>query len=491
MDFTNQWHYLLAMAPEIVLIGFAIGLLLFGVSRDKSQDSMKNRDLGWIALLGVAVSAFGNGWLYASASSSSQGIVTVDTYSLLANWILLLSLAMVILISVPYVERQKLQAPEYFALLMFGTVGLMVMSASLDLMLIFIGLEIASISIYALVAIDQRSSRGAEAGLKYFLLGAFSTGIFLYGVALIYGATSSVNLVAIADTFVDGQSNELMLLVGTIMLAVGFCFKVSVVPFHMWTPDAYEGAPLPVTAYMSVAVKSGAFLTFYRVFSVYLEGAHHSWSEVLWGLSILTMVGANLIALTQNNIKRLLAYSGIAHSGYLLMTLVANNATSQSGLLFYLTAYVLSSLGLFAGIVFVSNQSETNVDVENYSGLGVNYPFIAFALTVFLLSLGGFPGTGGFIGKVLILQGSLESGHISLAVALVLSTLISYGYYLRIVWLMWMKDPLAQDADNPSSPIVVPLILQLLLVFTLVSVIYLGLLPGQWIEFVESIAIGK
>jgi NADH-quinone oxidoreductase subunit N len=203
------------------------------------------------------------------------------------------------------------------------------------------------------------------------------------------------------------------------------------------------------------------------------------------------MVGANLIALTQNNIKRLLAYSGIAHSGYLLMTLVANNATSQSGLLFYLTAYVLSSLGLFAVIVFVSNQSETNVDVENYSGLGVNYPFIAFALTVFLLSLGGFPGTGGFIGKVLILQGSLESGHISLAVALVLSTLISYGYYLRIVWLMWMKDPLAQDADNPSSPIVVPMILQLLLVFTLVSVIYLGLLPGQWIEFVESIAIGK
>jgi len=491
MDFTKQWHYFLAMAPEILLTVFAITVLLFGVSRGRNGRIKEVRNLGCISLLGIATAGLANYILYTTNVSSPQGIVAVDAYSLVANWILLLSVGLTILISIPYVERQELQAPEYFALLLFCSVGLMVMSASLDLMLIFIGLEIASISVYALAAIDQRSPRGSEAGLKYFLLGAFSTGIFLYGVALVYGATSSVNLIEIAGAVTTGSANESMLLIGTIMLAVGFCFKVSIVPFHMWTPDVYEGSPLPVTAYMSVAVKAGAFLTFFRVFAVHLEGVHYSWSDVLWCLSILTMVGANLVALTQNNIKRLLAYSGIAHSGYLLITIIANNATSQSGLLFYLTAYVLGNLGLFAGITFVSDQSEDNLEVENYSGLGSNYPFIALTLTIFLFSLGGFPGTGGFIGKVLILQGALEDNYIFLCVALVLSTLISYWYYLRIAWLMWMKDPLAQTKDESSSPVPMPAILRSILIFTSLLIIYLGIFPSKWIEFVGLASLMK
>jgi len=491
MDFTQNWHYLVAMAPEIVLTGFAITVLLIGVSRSRTGEAKLVQKLGSISLLGIATAGLANYILYTVFDSSSQGIVAVDSYSLFANWILLLSLGLAILISIPYVERQGLQAPEYFALLMFCSVGLMVMSASLDLMLIFIGLEIASISVYALAAIDQRSSRGSEAGLKYFLLGAFSTGIFLYGVALIYGATSSVNLIEIADVIATGSPNEGMLLIGAIMLAVGFCFKVSIVPFHMWTPDVYEGSPLPVTAYMSVAVKAGVFLTFFRVFAVYLEGVHYSWSNVLWCLSVFTMIGANLVALTQNNVKRLLAYSGIAHSGYLLITLIANNATSQSGLLFYLSAYVLGNLGLFAGIAFVSNQSEEKLDVESYAGLGIKYPFVALALTVFLFSLGGFPGTGGFIGKVLILQGALQDNYIFLCVALVLSTLISYWYYLRIAWFMWMKDPLDQSGDesSPSGPS--PLMLRSILIFTSVLIVFLGIFPSKWIEFVGFAALIK
>jgi len=489
MNFANQWNYFVALGPQAILTVFAIGILLIGVNRQEENTNSTCWNLGWIALMGVLSATIMNGILYTVVKPSYQGIVAVDGYSILANWVLLIGLAMAILISVGYVDRQRLQAPEYFCLLLFSTIGLMLMTASLDLILIFIGLEIASISVYALAAIDQRSPRGAEAGLKYFLLGAFSTGIFLYGVALIYGATSSVNLLGIEAAVAAGTSSPAMLLTGVIMLAVGFCFKVSVVPFHMWTPDVYQGAPLPITGYMSVAIKVGAFLTFFRVFGVYLDGLHESWSGVFWWLAVITMISGNLIALTQNNIKRLLAYSGIAHSGYLLITLQANNPTSESGLLFYLTVYSLANLGLFAGMIFVANQGETKVEIDNYAGLGVKYPFVALSLTLFLFSLAGFPGTGGFIGKVLILRGALEEHYIGLSLTLVLGTLISYWYYLRIAWFMWMKDPANDPLHDTSSTSGVPVMLRVVLIFAFVLIIYTGLFPSQWIDLMEAVTL--
>ena len=486
MNFLNQWNYFLALGPQAILTAFAIGILLFGVSKDNNSDEHQGWLLGRISLAGVIAAGIVNAGLYPFADRLSDGIVAVDRYALFSNWVLLLGSAMAILISISYVEKQRIQVPEYFALLLFSTVGLMLMTASLDLMLVFIGLEIASISVYALASIDQRSPKGSEAGLKYFLLGAFSTGIFLYGVALIYGSTGSANLTEILNATVDADDTGVMLITGVIMLAVGFCFKVGVVPFHMWTPDVYQGSPMPITGYMSVAIKAGAFFTFYRIFGIYLDNIQFAWATVFWWLALLTMIGANLVALVQNNVKRLLAYSGIAHSGYLLITVLANNTTSESGLLYYLAVYTVANMGLFAGFVVVANHSEHQVEVSDYAGLGNKQPFIAMALTVFLLSLGGFPATGGFIGKILILRGALEDHYLSLAIALVISTLISYWYYLRLAWFMWMKDQDETSNADKAPKVKIPLVLKLVLALSLVLIVYAGIFPSQLIGFIET-----
>ena len=360
---------------------------------------------------------------------------------------------------------------------------MMWMAAARDLIVIFLGLEVMSVAVYALSAFNRRDRRSAEAGLKYFLLGAFSTGFFLYGIALTYGATGSTNVAFIAESVASGAAQPGLLVFGVAMLAIGFGFKVAAVPFHMWTPDVYEGAPSPVTAFMSGAVKAAAFAAFLRVFFTAFEGVHDAWGPILWGLAAITMVAANLIALVQTGMKRMLAYSSIAHAGYLLVAITAANETAAAGLLFYLLVYTIMNIGAFAVVIAVGGQGEENPLIEDYAGLGARQPLLGVLLTVFLLSLAGFPGTGGFIAKIYLLRGALGAELWGLSVLLVLTTVVSYYYYLRVAWYAWMRDPI--DAEKHGR-VFVPLPMRIALVGGAAVVLWLGIFPGSALALAQA-----
>ena len=493
LDFSSQLHYFWALLPEFVLCFWAIGVLLAGVSgaRDqrKSHEGAEapSMDLGLWALAGLAATAMVNGWLYGVSEVGTAGVVTVDRFRLFANWIFLGAAAFGVVMSFTYVYRQRLQAGEFYGLILLSTAGMMFMVAARDLMVLFLGLEVMSISVYALTAFNRRDRRSAEAGLKYFLLGAFSTGFFLYGIALVWGATGSTNIAQIGTAISSGAAHTGLLLFGVALLGVGFAFKVSVVPFHMWTPDVYEGAPTPVTAFMSVAVKSAAFLAFLRVFMVAFSGVYESWYSVMWWLAALTMVVANLIALAQSNVKRMLAYSSIAHAGYLMVALTAANETAAAGALFYLMVYAIMNMGAFAVVVIVSNQGEENLMREDYAGLGAAQPLLGIFLTIFLLSLAGFPGTGGFMGKIYLLQAAADAKLWTLSVILVLTTVLSYFYYLRLAWFVWMREaPAGADHDR----LFIPLPMRVALVAGVALILLFGILPSGTMEFASNSIAG-
>ncbi len=483
LDFSHQAHFIVALAPEIILSVLGIVILLMGVSSRRPEGAETSADLGWISVLGILAAALANGWLYSVTEVGTHSMIALDGFALFSNWIILAGAALGILISQSYIDRQGLQAAEFYGLLIYSTVGLMIMAAARDLMVIFLGLEIMSVAVYVLAAINRRDRKSAEAGLKYFLLGAFSTGFFLYGIALVYGATGSTHVSAIAESIAGGTAHSALLVFGIALLAVGFSFKVSAVPFHMWTPDVYEGAPTPVTAFMSVTVKAGAFLAFLRVFSVGFPDAYESWWAVLWWMAVLTMVVANLVATVQVSVKRMLAYSGIAHAGYLMVAIVAANETAAAGLLFYLLTYTLMNIGAFGIVILVSGQGEERLEIEEYAGFGWRQPVLGVVFTVSLLSLAGFPGTGGFMGKVFLLQGAIEANLVYLSAILVLTTVASYWYYLRVAWYMWMKDA-PREASTQS--IEVPIAMRLALVICVVLIVYLGVFPGASMELARS-----
>ena len=486
LDFTHLAHFIVALAPEIILSVWGIIIILLGVG-PRSDGPRSSADLGWLSVAGILGAVLANGWLYGVTEVGTHSMIALDRYALFSNWIILSGAGLAILISQTYVQRQGLQAAEFYGLLIYSTVGLMIMAAARDLIVIFLGLEIMSIAVYVLAAINRRDPKSAEAGLKYFLLGAFSTGFFLYGIALVYGATGSTHISAIAESIAGGTAHGALLMFGIALLAVGFSFKVSAVPFHMWTPDVYEGAPTPVTAFMSVAVKAGAFLAFLRVFSVAFANLYGNWWAILWWLAVLTMVVANLIATVQVSVKRMLAYSGIAHAGYLMVAIVAANETAAAGLLFYLLIYTLMNIGAFGIVVLVSGHGEDRLEIQEYAGFGWRYPTLGIFFTVFLLSLAGFPGTGGFIGKVFLLQGAMEADLVYLSVILVLTTVASYWYYLRVAWAMWMGDPPSGIASQPVS---VPVGMRVALVTGVILIVYLGVFPGATMELARSSVTG-
>ena len=375
------------------------------------------------------------------------------------------------------------RAGEFYGLILLSTAGMMFMTGARDLIVIFLGLEVMSISVYALTAFNRRDRKSAEAGLKYFLLGAFATGFFLYGIALVYGATGSTNVFDIGRMVSSGKASSTLLTIGIAFLTIGFGFKVSAVPFHMWTPDVYEGAPAPVTAFMSAAVKAAAFVAFLRVFMVGFDGAYDTWYPIMWWLAAITMVAANLMALVQSSVKRMLAYSSVAHAGYLLVAITASNQAAAAGLLFYLLIYTVMNIGAFAIVIAVAHHAEERLQVEDYAGFGWAQPVIGLFLTVFLLSLAGFPGTGGFMAKIYLLQAAADAQLWYLMVVLVLTTIASYWYYLRVGWFMWMKP---QAAEGQHDRVVVPGPMRIALVASVAIVLYLGLFPDAVLEFARE-----
>jgi len=496
LDFSRGADYWWALLPEIVLCIWGMGVLIAGVSKrhkstgeDATGDPTLSgaADLGWLALFGVLGAAFANGWLYGVHEVGTDAMIAVDRFRLFANWILLTAAALTILISFAYVYRQRLQAGEFYGLILLATAGMMFMAAARDLIVIFLGLEVMSVGVYALTAFNRRDRKSAEAGLKYFLLGAFATGFLLYGIALVYGATGSTNVATIGAAVSAGTATPGLLAIGIAMLTIGFGFKVAAVPFHMWTPDVYEGAPAPVTAFMSAAVKAAAFVAFLRVIVVAFPDADDVWYPILWWLAALTMVAANFMALVQSNVKRMLAYSSIAHAGYLLVAVTASNTNAAAGLLFYLFVYTLMNTGAFAILIGVAHHSEERLQVEDYAGFGWVQPLLGVSLTIFLLSLAGFPGTGGFMGKIFLLQGAADAEQWRLAVILVLATVASYWYYLRLAWFMWMKAPAKPDQHDL---VVAPLPMQLALIVSVALVLYTGLFPGAALDFARASVSG-
>jgi NADH-quinone oxidoreductase subunit N len=487
IDFSNPAHYALALLPEIILTVWAMLVLLVDVFQKGDRSEPSSGLIVPLTLVGVLLAAAANGWVGTLQEATPIAMVALDSFRVFTNFIFLLSVVLFLLIAPHYLDQENMRLGELYVLVLFATVGMMIFAGARDLMLIFLGLELMSVPIYVLTGANRRDVRSAEGALKYFLLGAFSSAFFLFGIALVYGGAGTTNLALIGiEVGVDGLGANGLLLAGTALLAVGFGFKVSAVPFHMWTPDAYEGAPAPVTGFMAGAVKAAAFAAFLRVFLTAFPGLYDTWDAIAIWLAVLTMVFANLVALVEGNVKRMLAYSSIAHAGYLLVALAAGSRLGSASVLFYLVVYTLMTVGSFAVVMVVSQRGEQRLDLEAYSGLGWRRPFLAIAMTVFLLSLAGFPFTGGFIGKVFILRAAVEKGLVVLAVVLVLASLLSYFYYLRVAWYMWFRDGAAEGVTEEA--IVVTPGVKVALGVAVVGVLLLGIFPGQMLALAERSA---
>ena len=468
IDFSSQLDYLWALLPEAILSAGALALLVYdGFRRQRSSGAV-----GWGSLIVILLAAVANSWLMSVEEIGSTGMVAIDSFRIFTNFLFLGSTALIVLISFEYNVREGLTQGEFYALLLFAVVGMMLLAGSRDLILIFLGFELMSLAVYVLVGFNRRDPRSAEAALKYFLLGAFSSAFLLYGMALLFGSTSTTNL-GLVRQMLNPATIDLLAMAGIALLAIGFGFKVSAVPFHVWTPDAYEGAPTPVTAFLAAAIKAAAFAAFIRIFVVALGGVHAYWEQIIWVLAALTMIVPNLIALVQDNVKRLLAYSSIAHAGYLLVALIAANESGMASFLFYLVAYTAMIVGAFAIIQVLAGPGDGRQNLSDYAGLGWSHPWAAAALSVFLVSLAGLPPTGGFIGKFYILRASIEAGYVNLAVILVVTTLISYWYYLRVIVAMYMKPSTA-----PLGKVSWGVPMRAVLVVCAAITLYLGILPS-------------
>jgi len=479
IDYSTQLHYLWALLPEVVLSIGAMVVLLVDVFQREDRGGPSSPLVFWLAVGFTLATAVANGWLLTVEEVVPTGMIAVDAFRVFANYLFLLAVVLFLMMSGRYLDEERLRSGELYALILFATVGMMVFAGARDLMVVFIGLELMSVPIYVLTGVNRRDPRAAEGALKYFLMGAFSSAFFLFGVALVYGGTGTTNIALIGLTLgPEGLGSNALVVLGVAMLAVGFGFKVAAVPFHMWTPDAYEGAPTPVTALMAAAVKAAAFAAFLRVFLTAFPGLYGVWDAIAIWLAVLTMIAANLVALVEGNVKRMLAYSSIAHAGYLLVALAAATVTGAASFLFYLVVYTLMTMGAFAVVMVVGRRGEAHLDLEDYAGLGWTRPLLGVVMTIFMLSLAGFPFTGGFIGKVYILQAAVGRGLVWLAVVLVMTSLISYYYYLRVAWYMWFRDGEAAAGEG----IVVSTGTRVALIAAAGLVVLLGIFPGELLE---------
>ncbi len=428
---------LIALAPVLVLSVFAMGVLVLDLWAGKNKTLLMFISL--VGLLMTAISAFAKHPLPAFAFTDSY---IVDHLSIFFICIFTISSALTILLSFEYNERKGIKAGEYYALILLCTVGMIILASSTDLIMIFLGIEIVSICLYVLAGFRRDDPVSNEAALKYFLLGAFATGFLLYGMTLIYGSTGSTNLFKISGFIkTEGAQSNPLILMGIVLLVIGFGFKVAAVPFHMWAPDVYQGSPTPVTAFMAVGPKAAAFAAFFRVFTEAIPDISLSWEILLCIIAVLSMFVGNLGAIMQTNIKRMLAFSSISHAGYLLIAVIAKSSLAGSGLLFYMLAYAFTTFGAFGIIILLGKKEEENLELENYSGLAYKHPILALSMTVFLLSLGGLPPFAGFVAKFYIFSAAIEEGFVTLVVIAVLNSAISFYYYLKVVVFMYMKEP--------------------------------------------------
>jgi NADH-quinone oxidoreductase subunit N len=474
----------LPILPLLVVTVAAMIVLLVGV-RVSDRDS---EGLGWLSIVAIAIAFATSLPLLGSQQVTFSGALVADSYTAFFYEVILLAAAVIVLMSLDYVADEALPGAEYYALVLFATAGMMLMAAAGDLIIVFLGLETMSISVYILAGLARTQARSNEAALKYFLLGAFSTGFLLYGIALIYGATGTIRLEALSTIIAHGSTSP-MLLLGVGLLLIGFGFKVAAVPFHMWTPDVYEGAPTSVTAFMAVGVKLAAFAAFLRVFLVHLAGVQGDWSMVLWVLAVLTMTTGNIVALMQTNLKRMLAYSAIAHAGYILVGMTAGNPVAGAAVLYYLLGYSFTNLGAFAIIIALARRGHPHELISDLRGLGTREPVLAAAMSLMLLSLVGVPPLAGFVGKFLIFSAAIGTGYVWLVVIAVVNSVTSAYFYLRPLVAMYTDQGGAEVVRIRSRPGLIAAI-----AIAVIATIAIGIYPQPYMAASTSAftsALGK
>lgn len=498
--------------PEGILTLFACAALVVDVMLPRDR----KRVVAWISLAGVGLSFVSLWILYTNIVSKGTprtaffDMIVLDSYAVVFKSIFLIGAALSILLSIKYLDIEGEQRGEYYGLILFSVVGMMFMASSVDLLALFISLELMAVSVYILVGYFRRDKKSNEASMKYFLLGAFSSGVLLYGISMIYGLTGSTNLAKIAAAIpvVAGTAfnpfgaqtppdMRYLLLMAMILMAAGMFFKVAAVPFHMWAPDAYEGAPTSITAFMSVGVKAASFAMFGRLFLYGLPDLRGSiagdatngipslpgWALLLGVVSAITIVWGNLGALTQNNTKRLLAYSSISHAGYTLLGLIAGNQTGYTGFVIYLFIYTIMNLGVFGCIIALRRRGIIGDRIEDLNGLMKKAPGLTVMMTIFLLSLGGIPPTAGFIGKFYLFAGLIETGNpwlVRLAILAVLMSAVSLYYYIRFIRAMYI------EGETEPEPVTLAPSLRVALVAAAALVIYIGVFPQRLIDFTQK-----
>ena len=457
--------------PEIVLAVFGMLVMVVDALWDERRSQ---RVLGTVALIGCLAALAASLYQAQYPGLGFWNMVRVDSFSIFFHFLVAAVAAVVVLTSFEYMRVQEIRAGEYYALILFGAVGMSLMSSAVELVLIFIALEISSISTYVLAGFRRQFAISSEASLKYFLLGSFATAFFLYGVALMFGATGSTSIETIANVL---RSNNVPVLadVGVALMFVGLGFKVAAAPFHVWTPDVYEGSPAPVVGFMSTAPKAAAFAVLLRImFESHAPG--RTW--LIWVTAALSMTLGNIGALVQDNVKRLLAYSSIAHAGYLLVAFAALPDNGIPAAMFYLASYAAMNVGAFAVISHFGGAGERYVTLEDYSGMSERSPLLAATLTIFLLSLIGIPITGGFLAKFYVFSAALQANLVGLVIIGVLNSAIASYYYLRVIVVMYMREPRGEVSVTPISPS-----LGTALVLSVLATIYLGVLPSRVLDY--------
>jgi NADH-quinone oxidoreductase subunit N len=471
----SDFYYLL---PEFVLAAVAMAVLVADVFVPRTRASA----LAWISVAGLAatlvalIPAAG-----VPATTIAHGMVAVDGFAFFFQTLFLLAAAITILMSVRYLQIEGARPGTFYFLILCATLGMMFMAAGSDLVTIFIGLETMAIAFYVLAGFLKPSHRSNEAAVKYFLLGTFSLGLLLYGMSILYGLSGTTNLHDIAGILAS-QGRSRWVVLAVILVAAGVGFKIAAVPFHMWAPDVYEGAPTPITAFLSVGSKAASFAMLLRIFVQGLPSLNADWRLLFYVLSVMTMTVGNIAALTQSNIKRMLAYSSVAHAGYLLIGVVAGTERGVTAMLVYLFIYAFMQLGAFAVVTMLRRQDAIGDELKDLSGLFVRSPVAALAMLVFMLSLGGIPPTAGFMGKFYLFGAAIEAGYVWLAVIGVLNSAISLYYYVRVVVFMWIKT------ETIGSPAVVNPALAVALTLALAGTLWFGVYPRALFDFADASA---
>jgi NADH-quinone oxidoreductase subunit N len=474
-----EWN---AIAPFAIVVVFAMGILLWETFAGTHEDFETPL---WFSILGIAGSLLATVLCWSDGSGAFGGTFALDGIAVFTNVVCSLAAVLSLLMAPSHLATVGVRAKEFYSLVLFALSGMMIMGGARDLIVLFLGVEVMSIPAYVLAGLHRRDARSGEAALKYFVLGAFATSFLLYGIALFYGATGATSYAGIGAALKTAPS--LAVLGGIAFLIVALGFKVGVVPFHFWAPDVYQGSPTAVTALMAVGIKAGAVIATARFFLLVLGGAHVDWAMVLWWIAVLTMTLGNVVAIAQNNVKRMLAYSSIAHAGYLVAAIAAGTPRAGSAVLFYLLAYAFMNLGAFAVVIALGAKGDPNELVSDYAGLGLRRPLLAGAMVLFLLSLMGIPPLVGFVGKLYIIEALVQGGFPGLAIILMLNSVISGYYYLRLVIEMFMRDPVTEAPVLEPRPY-----LMVCVGIAVLGTLFFGVFPHLALDFARHsfLAVG-